>query len=139
MKRLILIIPVSLLFSCGNKPAEETIVQGKTIEVPIENFDTFIPDTIKMGRLTEGEIIKGDFTLHNLGEKPIVIVATVTGCGCTTTKYDKNPIMKDEKRTIEFVFNSKGRYGTQKKTIEVVTADNETIPIILTGDVRQRQ
>ena len=135
----LLIPPLALLFACGGKPAAETVVPGTTIELPIEDLDSYIPDTIKMGRMAEGEVIKGDFTLHNMGEKPVVIATVITGCGCTTAKYDKDPIMQDGKRTIEFVFDSKGRYGRQKKTIEVITAENEVIPVILTGDVQRKQ
>ena len=133
-----ILILVLALTACSGKPALQEIAGGVTIEVPIEDIDSYIPDTISMGAMNEGQVIKAEVTLHNTGGQPVVIVSVITGCGCTTAKYDKNPILPDDRRSIEFQFDSKGRSGPQRKVIEILTSGNVAIPVMLTGEVRRK-
>jgi len=136
MKRATLLILALLLVSCGEKTKPlESVKSAITVEMsPDEDFRA-VPDTIKMGTLDQGDIYNGEFTVRNIGEKPLVILSIITGCGCTTTSYDTKPIPPGEDRTISFSFDSKGRMGLQFKTIDLVTNQSLGASVILTGEI----
>lgn len=138
MKPLIIVyITAALLVSCGGgKPKEGTInYSGITLEMPLKDSVQATVDTIHMGNMRQGEIIKSGFQLRNTGDRPLVIISIVTGCGCTTSQYDTKPIGVGQERTIGLNFDSKGRYGTQLKTIEIITSDHQVGRIMMLGEV----
>ncbi len=98
-------------------------------------------DTITMGRMAEGEVIEGRFGVANRTGKPLVIVQVITGCGCTTADYDPAPIAPGDTLAITWQFDSKGRYGQQFKSIEVIAAaagkegGRECATVYLEGEV----
>lgn len=96
-------------------------------------------DTIKMGRLMEGEVVQAQFILQNNSDKPLVIASTVTGCGCTAVKYDTAPIMPNKSTEFTITFDSKDQYGKQLKTIEIISADAHVARIMLECDVIIKQ
>lgn len=76
-------------------------------------------DTIELGRVHQGEVICGMFTLHNDSSEPLVILGIKTGCGCTSVHYDGVPIVAAGKREVVFEFDSKDRRGLQIKDIDI--------------------
>lgn len=92
-------------------------------------------DTLQMGRIAEGETIEGQFRITNVSDKPLVIVQVITGCGCTTADYDPAPILAGDSRVVTYRFDSRGRFGQQFKSIEIVTAQRQCATVYLNGDV----
>lgn len=55
-----------------------------------------------------------DFVFHNTGATPLVIQKATTGCSCTETSYDKEPIGPGEEGKIHVTYsadNGKGRFS----------------------------
>ncbi len=82
-------------------------------------------DTIHLGRMREGEIIKSAFEIRNTSEEPLVILSIRVDCGCAKATYDTSPIMAGKSRRIDFTFNSAGRPGVQIKYFDVQFAREE--------------
>lgn len=92
-------------------------------------------DTIRMGRMAEGEVLEGRFRVANVSERPLVIVQVITGCGCTTADYDPAPIAPGDTILMTWRFDSRGRLGQQFKSIEIITAERQCATIYLDGEV----
>ncbi|MDY3090347.1 MAG: DUF1573 domain-containing protein [Porphyromonas sp.] len=59
------------------------------------------------------------FIVKNTGTAPLVITRVVTTCGCTTPKYDAEPIAPGKEGKIVVSYNPAGRPGQFVKTIAV--------------------
>lgn len=92
-------------------------------------------DTISMGRMAVGERLQGRFRVVNTSDKPLVIVEVITGCGCATADYDPSPLAPGEGRVMTWQFDSRGRFGQQFKSIEIVTAERQCATVYLDGEV----
>lgn len=92
-------------------------------------------DTISMGRIAEGDVVEGRFRVANVSDKPLVIVQVITGCGCTTADYDPAPIAAGDTVTVKWRFDSRGRFGQQFKSIEIITAERQCATVYLDGQV----
>lgn len=71
------------------------------------------------GKIVEGEKVAHIFSFENKGPGSLVISSASTSCGCTVTKYDRNPIPSGKGGNLEVVFDSNGRSGIQTKTVSV--------------------
>ncbi|HLU94115.1 MAG TPA: DUF1573 domain-containing protein [Membranihabitans sp.] len=60
------------------------------------------------------------FRYTNTGKRPAIISDVKTSCGCTATTYTTDPVQPGETGKIEVTFNSFGRLGYQKKSINVI-------------------
>ncbi len=90
-----------------------------TVEVVSDNTHQPLPDTIHLGRLKQGEVIKSAFTVDNNTTSPLVIVDVRVACGCAKASFSSKPVMSGESRVVEFTFNSKGMRGWQYKFFDV--------------------
>lgn len=59
------------------------------------------------------------FTVKNTGTAPLVITRVVATCGCTTPKYDVEPIAPGKEGKVVVTYNPAGRPGQFVKTIAV--------------------
>jgi len=88
------------------------------------------------GKIVEGEKVAHIFAFENKGPGSLVISSTSTSCGCTVTKYDRNPIAAGKGGTLEVVFDSNGRNGIQTKTISVRSnSKTEVVVLKITAEV----
>jgi len=120
MKKIIAIglafVCLSLL-SCKNnsKDKKESTKDLKktTIEFPETNHD--------FGKITQGEKVSHVFKFKNTGENPLEVTQVQPSCGCTIPEWTEDPIEPGKEGTIQVMFNSEGREGTQHKTVTVVS------------------
>ena len=92
-------------------------------------------DTIPMGRIAEGDVVEGRFRVANGSDRPLVIIQVISGCGCTTADYDPAPIQPGDTIVMTWRFDSRGRYGQQFKSIEIITAERQCATVYLSGEV----
>jgi hypothetical protein len=69
------------------------------------------------------------FTFKNTGDKPVVISAARSSCGCTVAEYTKEPVKPGEEGQVKATYNS-AREGAFSKTV-TVTFDGITDPVTL--------
>jgi hypothetical protein len=117
------------LISCNsqrNRIAEKAGLpeEGETAEISFREYEH------DFGKIAEGEKVAHIFAFENKGPGRLVIASTSTSCGCTVTKYDRNPIEAGKVGTLEVVFDSNGRSGTQIKTI-TVRSNSKTEVVVL--------
>ena len=143
---------VVLLTACGGSSSGTVSGEGDadmagllTVALPLRDSANLNPngdyvaarsyDTIAMGRIAEGDVVEGRFRVANVSDKPLVIVQMITGCGCTTADYDPAPIPAGVTITVKWRFDSRGRFGQQFKSIEIITAERQCATVYLDGEV----
>ena len=124
MKKIIFSVFAMLFVGILSAQAQAVIKFDKETQ----NFGTFSE---------ENSNVSTTFTFTNTGDKPLVINQIVTGCGCTTPNYSKEPVAPGKTGTIQVTYNGKGRFpGHFKKLITVNSnAKNNMARIYIEGDM----
>lgn len=132
LKFLVLILAISIA-SCSQDNDEqiETVnIKVKTvrgIQVPLKSeLDTINPPKIifeqplhNFGSIKQGEKVTHKFVFENAGKSPLIIIDAKASCGCTVPSIPDTPIAPGEKGSIDVVFDSKGKFDKQSKTIRI--------------------
>ena len=74
-----------------------------------------------LGNAQTGEILSDNFTLLNCGDKIVVILDITTNCACLKLDFDKKPMKKDEKATVRYTYDTKGKKGSQFSELTIKT------------------
>ncbi|MDF7807496.1 DUF1573 domain-containing protein [Pontiellaceae bacterium B12219] len=81
------------------------------------------------------ESVDLQFTYANEGDEPVEIVRIESSCGCMVPRSGKRTVMPGATGTVEVSFSLRGRTGTQKKYVQVYTADSTKRPYRLDVEV----
>lgn len=73
------------------------------------------------GRLIQGEQLVYVFKFTNTGKSDLLISKVSASCGCTASKYTREPVKPGQEGKVEVTFDSNGQRGIQNKTITVLT------------------
>jgi hypothetical protein len=87
-------------------------------KLPIVELDKEIHD---FGTIKEGDIVETEFIVKNTGDSDLVIADAKGSCGCTVPEPPKEPIKPGESAPIKVSFDSKGKPGSQEKTVTLTT------------------
>lgn len=138
MVRLIsaFIIILFLVSACSNESGDKKILEkiagkdySKIIEIPTDSNGNV--DTTKMARIRFDEsvfdfdtILKGDIVQKNMiftntGVRELYILQANASCGCTVTRYPKDPVAPGEQDTVLLTFDSKGQNGVNNKKVTI--------------------
>ena len=100
--------------------------------------DSMSRDTVDLGRMRQGEIVRQRLLLENGYREPMVILSVSTSCGCTSAEFDRHPVQPGALSDFSFEFDSKGFAGDQIKHITLRTsASPKPFTIVVTGYVAQ--
>lgn len=87
----------------------------------------------------DGGNVEHSFTFTNTTSKPVVILDVTSGCGCTTPKYSRKPVMPGEKGEVVVSFDPMNRPGRFSKGVAVQTsASSSAFNLIVEGNVLPR-
>ena len=92
-------------------------------KLPKMEFTTIEHD---FGKVIQGEVVSFAFKFKNTGNADLVIANISTSCGCTASEYPKTPVKPGEEEVVEVIFDSSGRQGFQRKTMEVAANTQPT-------------
>ncbi|MDH5597975.1 MAG: DUF1573 domain-containing protein [Cyclobacteriaceae bacterium] len=84
--------------------------------LPAFQFETTEHD---FGTINQGDVVEYTFKFTNTGEAPLIIQSAVGSCGCTVPSWPKEPIPVGGSSEVTAKFDSKGKAGTQNKTITI--------------------
>jgi len=132
MKKIIILavaLIMIILTSCGNRGSNSTGGSASDTGSTGSGQIVFREYQHDFGKVAEGEKLSYTFTFDNKGTSDIVISSASTSCGCTIPKYERKPIHPGANGTLEVVFDTSGRNGTQTKTITVKS--NASTPVVL--------
>ena len=88
------------------------------------------------GTIQQGDSPEFSFKFKNTGNEPMIISNAKGSCGCTVPKWPKEPIAPGATGEINVKFNSKGKKGSQNKTV-TLTANTTppTTKLRVTGQI----
>tara|TARA_B100000242_G_scaffold79839_1_gene52718 strand:+ start:1275 stop:1718 length:444 start_codon:yes stop_codon:yes gene_type:complete len=131
MRKFIFLLLLGFVSSCQNdKKINSNLIDNpltidglsKNIKAPQISINSPVFD---FGEVNEGEKLEHIFLIKNTGKANLVISSAKTTCGCTVAKLPKEPILPNQQSEIIVVFNTKGKFGKQNKTITLLT---NTVP-----------
>jgi hypothetical protein len=111
--------PTSAPKAPGESPAARGVTSIK--------FDTLEHN---FGTIKQGDIVKTKFRFTNTGEVALLIAAATGSCGCTVPEWPKMPLKPNESGFIDVQFDSHGKSGELKKTINVSANTNPAITVL---------
>lgn len=91
----------------------------------------FTSKTWNLNNVKSGDKVDFEFKYTNKGKSPLSIHKVFASCGCTVAKFDSKPIAPGKSGTIKVSFDSKGKEGSQNKTVTVISNDPTDSKIIL--------
>ena len=91
----------------------ETTIEGAEI--------TFSENSKNFGDITQGDVVEHTFDFKNTGNQPLILSNVLVTCGCTATKWPREPIAAGKSAEITVKFDSNGKNGAQNKIITVVS------------------
>lgn len=94
-----------------------TVSEDSSMFTEIEWLD----NDLDLGKVKEGQKVDVAFRFRNTGKKPLIIYSVNPACGCTAAEPPKEPILPGAEGVINASFDSKGRVGTNQKSIGVYT------------------
>ncbi|MBS4061151.1 MAG: DUF1573 domain-containing protein [Bacteroidetes bacterium] len=127
MIRFIAFFALTLFFSCQSeqKSIPANLVNNPKSASGIQSTDvpqiTFNKVEHDFGRLIQGEQVIHVFKFTNTGSSDLLISKVSASCGCTASKYTRDPVKPGQEGKVEITFDSNGQRGIQNKTITVLT------------------
>ncbi len=80
------------------------------------------------------------FKFTNAGNKPLIIQAVNTSCGCTTPTWTMEPVAPGKVGMITVVFNPRNRPGEFRKSISIVSnSKDQNTTLYIKGKVNKRE
>lgn len=107
-----------IFFGCQSNQDKATTSNDFSDKLPKIEFVSNVKD-VDFGKLTEGDTVQRDFKFKNTGEFPLIINNVGTSCGCTVPQWPRDPIGPGETSSILVKFNSRGKSGSQAKTVSI--------------------
>ena len=126
MKQIILSL-TALVFSSAlfAQPAVKTVA----------DVAKFTAESIDLGKIKVSNPATAVFTVTNIGKDPLIIETASPTCGCTISKYTKEPIAPGQTGTINATYNAAGISHFDKHLTVKFAGVDEIKSITISGDV----
>lgn len=137
MVRIPILLVVILLGTACSSRSHNIRHTGRTIPLTDSILNAGTTDTIRFGRLGSGEIAVQRLLIRNDACHAVAITAYHTNCGCTSLEYDSQPIPPGESRQVELIFDSRGQWGWQLKSLEISFAGAKSpMRLLIEADIK---
>jgi len=120
------LIVALVLASCRSDDGGSVQENGESEGKAVIEFSSMEHD---FGTIVEGEKVACVFTFQNKGDSDLLITSATTSCGCTVPDFDREPVSPGESGSVEVVFDSAYRSGSQSKTITI--RSNAERPVVV--------
>ena len=118
------------------KPKPNPVKSAPIEYLPKIKFDELSHD---FGEITEGDIVKHNFTFTNVGKTKLSIEKATASCGCTKPSFPFIDILPGETGYIGVTYHSVNKDGPQKPTITVFSnAHPSEMTLYLSGIVKAK-
>jgi Protein of unknown function (DUF1573) len=93
--------------------------------------------TVDLGKVKKNNPVTHEFSFTNTGNAPLVISSVKASCGCTVTRYSKDPIPAGATGFVSATYNA-AALGVFTKTVTVNanTREGSTV-LIIKGEVTE--
>lgn len=102
--------------------ASTSLIQAQDDAAPEDGAKIVFEETSKnFGDIVQGDVVEHTFKFENQGNQPLILSNVLVTCGCTATKWPRDPIASGKSGEITVRFDSKGKNGAQNKIITIVS------------------
>lgn len=116
IKKLFAFVAVGLWIASLN------VAMAQDAEASVDGAKIVFEESSKnFGDIVQGDVVEHTFKFENQGNKPLVLSNVLVTCGCTATKWPRDPIAAGKSGEITVKFDSKGKSGAQNKIVTVVS------------------
>ena len=133
-----LILSILMVVTTATLFAQEQLASARkatTLVSPRLASFTWEQTTVDLGKIKKNQPVTHEFTFINAGNAPLVISSVKASCGCTVTKYSKDPIPAGSKGFVSATYNA-ATPGVFTKTITVnANTDNGVTQLVIKGEV----
>lgn len=131
MKKLFLFLAMAffMVFASQGQNLQTKTVSLTTTESSSLESISWKSTTYDFGTIDQNKPVTAEFEFTNTGSKPVIILDVKASCGCTGTKFIKEPIQPGETSTIKATYNAKA-VGNFTKSITVKTTATENPEIL---------
>lgn len=120
MRSVFLLSIMVFALACNNGSEDQKTSASDVVAEPgAITTITWLDSTRSLGKVTEGEKVEIAFRFVNSGNKPLVIQSVGVSCGCTVAEKPGELFAPGKEGVIKAVFDSKGRLGSNHKTVTV--------------------
>lgn len=111
-------------FNLFNASEDQDLYEGP---VQIEKDRTYFTKAeysefeYNFGKVKEGDTVGHVFKLKNIGKEPLIIYKSKGSCECIGAFSSGKSIMPDSTENINVYFKTKGRKGSQVRTVSIIT------------------
>jgi hypothetical protein len=129
------IIAAFLLITCQQQEVktEPNVIAAPATEPvkpkPMTSIQ-WIDSAKNIGKVKEGEKIEISYRFKNTGNEMLIINNVVVSCGCTVAEKPEAPIAPGAEGAIKATFDTKGRVGSNHKTMAVYTNTKEAVSTV---------
>jgi hypothetical protein len=89
----------------------------QNVKLPVFEFAKEFHD---FGRVIQGEQVSFGFKFKNAGDAMMLISNVRSSCGCAVASFPDQPMKPGEEGVISVQFDSRGRRGSQVKTVTLM-------------------
>lgn len=119
-------------------PADEPLPAGHKILLTDSLLLHGGADTLRLGRLCEGETASVTLSVENATDRPSVPLQHELTCGCIDLTYDRKPLMPGDRLVVRVDFDTRGLYGWQMKYFRILFSGAEKpLGIYVEAEVEQ--
>ena len=116
IKKLFAFVAVGLWIASLN------VTMAQDAEASVDGAKIVFEESSKnFGDIVQGDVVEHTFKFENQGNQPLVLSNVLVTCGCTATKWPRDPIAAGKSGEITVKFDSKGKSGAQNKIVTVVS------------------
>ena len=124
MSKIVYVFVFLIVILCMGCNSRRTVVldRGHIISISDSVLLNGGADTINLGSMSMGEVIRKELSIDNVSSRSIAISSYDASCGCTVLEYSAEPILPKGSRRVAITFDSQGFMGWQFKVLELKIA-----------------
>lgn len=90
---------------------------------------------IQLGEIQQKKPVTIEFEFTNEGESPVLITHVKASCGCTSTNFEKTPVMPGKSTQVKAIFNAATKGQFHKQITVTTNAEESPKSLSFTGTV----
>lgn len=135
-KSILFLVAVVCAVGCVDRTSLNDGTREAVASRTILLADSMSRDTVDLGRMRQGEIVRQRLLLENGYREPMVILSVSTSCGCTSAEFDRHPVQPGALSDFSFEFDRQGIRGRSDQAYHAAHIGfAEAVTIVVTGYV----
>ncbi len=131
MKKMLFPFIICLFLGFAAVAQNTDTVKAGAAAVPADGpVLAFAEKSHDFGDIKQGEKVSYTFTFTNTGNQPLIISNVATTCGCTVSKWTKEPVAPGKSGEVSATFDSTGKLNAQRKVITVYSNSGNGIQTV---------